>query len=100
MPKISPSIFFISSLFFAVSCNSSKEIKQEPKVVNTESNESFSMPDLPTEMEFGGQKIKIDNFDIQERLDKELIVNTFYHSSTIQYFKRANRFFPTIEKIL
>ncbi|MEJ6600694.1 MAG: lytic transglycosylase domain-containing protein [Crocinitomicaceae bacterium] len=100
MPKISPLIFFISALFFAVSCSSPKEEKPEPKVVNTKSDESFSMPDLPTEMEFGGQKIKIDNFDIQERLDKELIVNTFYHSSTIQYFKRSNRFFPTIERIM
>lgn len=100
MPKFSSSIFFISSLIFAVSCSSPKEEKTEPGVVNIESNESFLMPDIPAEMHFGGQKIKLDNFDIQERLDKELIVNTFYHSSTIQSFKRANRFFPTIEKIL
>jgi len=100
MPKFSTPIFFISSLFFALSCSSPKEEKPEPKVVKVEPNELFSMPDLPAEMEFGGQKIKIDNFDIKERLDKELIVNTFYHSSTIQSFKRANRFFPTIEAIL
>ena len=100
MPKSSSSIFFIPSLIFAVSCSSPKEGEIEQEFASIERSESFLMPNLPTEMRFGGQKIKIDNFDIQERLDKELIVNTFYHSSTIQSLKRANRFFPTIEKIL
>jgi len=26
--------------------------------------------------------------------------NSYYHSSTLQYLKRANRYFPTIERIL
>ena len=67
---------------------------------NTEINTGFSLPELPSEVEFCGQKITLDNFDIKERLDKELIVNTFYHSSTIQSFKRSNRYFPNIEMIL
>lgn len=35
-----------------------------------------------------------------ERLDRELIINTHFHSSTIQILKRANRFFPEIESAL
>lgn len=69
--------------------------------INTEDlNSDFTLPDLPSEVEFCGQVIPLDNFDVRERLDKELIVNTFYHSSTIQSFKRANRYFPSIEKVL
>lgn len=77
--------------------------KKNRKIVNqtiVQNAESFSMPELPLEMTFGNQLIKLDNFDIKERMDRELIVNTFYHSSTIQSFKRANRFFPVIDKIL
>lgn len=49
---------------------------------------------------FAGEKIPIDNFDVKERLDRELLVNSYYHSATIQNIKLANRYFPVIEKIL
>src|SRR5690606_16094444 len=49
---------------------------------------------------FCGEEFQLDNFDVRERLDKELIVNTFYHSSTIQGLKQANRYFPQIENEL
>ena len=38
--------------------------------------------------------------DSKERLDRELMVNSYYHSSTLQYLKLANRYFPVIEPIL
>ena len=38
--------------------------------------------------------------DAKERLDMELLSNSYYHSSTLQYLKRANQFFPVIEHIL
>lgn len=49
---------------------------------------------------FAGERIPIENPNIWERLDRELTVNSYYHSSTIQNIKLANRFFPVIEKIL
>jgi hypothetical protein len=49
---------------------------------------------------FAGEPIPNDNFDAVERLDRELAVNSYYHSSTILNIKRANRFFPIIERIL
>ena len=61
MPKLSISLFVISSFIFAVSCSSPKEEKSEIPIVKVESNESFSMPDLPLEMEFSGQKIYFEN---------------------------------------
>lgn len=68
------------------------------QIVHDSTHVSFAK--LPEEITYCGEKIKLDQFDIRERLDKELIVNTYYHSSTIQILKRANRYFPTIEKIL
>lgn len=58
------------------------------------------MPEIPESMTFCGEVIDLRHFDAQERIDKELLVNTYFHSNTIQYFKRANRHFKTIERIL
>ncbi|HHH52173.1 MAG TPA: lytic transglycosylase domain-containing protein [Bacteroidetes bacterium] len=49
---------------------------------------------------FAGEPIPIQNFDIKERLDRELLVNSYYHSASIQNIKLSKRFFPVIEKIL
>jgi hypothetical protein len=50
--------------------------------------------------QFAGEKIDMSHFDLKERMDRELIVNTYRHSATIQYIKLANRYFPVIEPIL
>ena len=42
----------------------------------------------------------LGNFDTRESLDRELLTSAFRHSSTILVIKRANRYFPVIEKIL
>jgi hypothetical protein len=49
---------------------------------------------------FAGETVPIDNFDVYERLDRELLRNAYYHSNTLIILKRTNRFFPVIEKIL
>lgn len=57
-------------------------------------------PPLPEYVDFCGEEMKLDDFEVYERLDNEIIVNTFRHSSTIRYIKRAWRWFPLIEDIL
>ena len=49
---------------------------------------------------FAGEPIPRDNFDAMERLDRELSVNSYWHSSTLLHIKSAKRWFPLIEKIL
>ena len=39
------------------------------------------------------KKIPLDKYYIQERLDRELLVNTFWHSNTILVLKRAKNTF-------
>lgn len=39
-------------------------------------------------------------FDARERLDRELSVNSYWQSNTLLNIKKANRFFPTMERIL
>lgn len=59
-----------------------------------------SLPDLPKKMEYCGQVIDLTDEDVMERLDREVLVNVHFNSATTQIIKRANRFFPVIEKIL
>lgn len=50
--------------------------------------------------EFAGEKLTIEDWDIRERLERELYANVFQHSSTIIAIKRSMRYFPLIEKKL
>ena len=54
----------------------------------------------PSELDFAGEKMPLDLVDIKERLDRELMVNTYWQSQTLLLHKRANRWFPVIEPIL
>lgn len=82
------------------SCNDQKPKKEIIKEVKIDRTGHYTMPEIPKSMSFCDQTIDLTVFDSKERLDKELLVNTYYHSSTIQYFKRANRFFSTLDRIL
>ena len=55
---------------------------------------------LPSSMAFAGERVPIEQPDVKERLDRELHINTYWHSSTIFLIKRANKWFPQIEEIL
>jgi membrane-bound lytic murein transglycosylase D len=92
---------FIGCLVIFLSCNTDQKVTIPVKLATgNQFNESFIMPKIPHVIYFCGQEIRLIDEDIRERLDRELLVNTFYQSATIQYIKRANRFFPQIEKIL
>jgi hypothetical protein len=49
---------------------------------------------------FAGEEIPNDNFDAMERLDRELLVNSYWHSNTVQTMKLSGRYFPVMEKIM
>ena len=57
-------------------------------------------PEVPNYLEFAGERIPTENFEVFERMDHEFISNTYYHSATILALKRATRWFPVIEPIL
>lgn len=59
----------------------------------------FAIP-IPEKLDFGGEEVPLQYFDVRESLDRELHVNTFWHSQTVLLLKRSNRYFPIIEPIL
>lgn len=54
---------------------------------------------LSRDFTFAGEKIPI-NDDTKERLDRELLVNAYWQSTTLLHLKLANKFFPQIKPIL
>lgn len=60
----------------------------------------FSSVDIPDTVYFAGELVPVERFDIAESLDRELLVNSYFHSQTIRVIKLAPRFFPVIEPIL
>jgi hypothetical protein len=55
---------------------------------------------LPNELTFCGEKVPLERLDVRERLDRELLVNTYWQSNTLLAHKRAARWFPMIERIM
>ena len=55
---------------------------------------------VPENLDFAGEQIPLKNPDILERMDRELLVNTYWQSNGLLMFKRSEKYFPIIEPIL
>lgn len=55
---------------------------------------------VPDSVNFAGEPVPVQDVEVQERLDRELVINTYWHSQTLFFIKRAARWFPMMEPIL
>ena len=55
---------------------------------------------VPTNLDFAGEPVPLEDPDVYERMDRELLVNTYWQSNALLLIKRANKFFPIIEPVL
>lgn len=92
--------FIIVGLFFPGKAGCSGFIRlQSPFDTIRIQNPIYQVP-IPNELSFAGEPVPIHLFDVRESIDRELQVNTYWHSQTVLLLKRANRYFPIIEPIL
>ncbi|MEI7812048.1 MAG: lytic transglycosylase domain-containing protein [Ignavibacteria bacterium] len=87
---------FLYSSSFSAGCQTDTPVQKQPKVRNCE----IVSPEIPANLDFCGERVPLEHFYVRERIDREMIVNTYFHSATILAVKRANRWFPVIEPIL
>lgn len=82
--------------FMLLSNSTSQEVEtKEPYVLSmTKSIE------VPPKVEFAGETLELDRYDLYERYDREINGFAYLHSTTLLLIKRANRYFPIIEPIL
>lgn len=84
--------------FLLFSGNSTDEEQQYWKEFQA-SNRKFSVM-LPKRMDFAGEVVPLSDFTVMESLEREFLVNTYFHSQTILMHKRAHRWLPLIASIL
>ena len=92
------SVLFIIVVIFTFSSSKSPEVQQK----DNHPNQFYEVSDvqLPAAVDFAGEKLPLNLFDVSEALEREMLVNTYWHSQTFLLIKRAKRYFQEIEPIL
>lgn len=72
-------------------------ISSEEKIVNDYN--VYAIP-VPENLDFAGEPVPLGDPDVYERMDRELLVNTYWQSNGLLMFKQAQKYFPVIEPIL
>jgi len=86
-------IFIMATLTVSSSCASDNEqLKDTFQIVIS--------PPFPEKLTFVGEEVPLQNFDVRENLDRELMVNSYFHSQTLRFLKLVPRYFDIIEPIL
>ena len=93
-------IFLIAVFAIFVFSKRNKEMGDIELDSSFNKNYSIYALNLPDSILFANEEVPMDFFDVREAFDQELLINTYWQSQTLLFIKRANRYFPTIEKIL
>ena len=56
--------------------------------------------ELPKEISIAGEALPLERLDVQESLDREILVNSYWQSNNLLMLKRSDKWFPVIEPIL
>ncbi len=96
-------VLFLTSIVFLKYLSTPTDPLQESITYSEEVqklNHFVAAAPLPAKIDFAGEPVPLEHFDVRERLERELLVNVYWHSSTLLAIKRANRFLPRISEIL
>ncbi|HSR18994.1 MAG TPA: lytic transglycosylase domain-containing protein [Ignavibacteriaceae bacterium] len=89
-------LFLLGSIFFTIDKNSKADMPQQ----DFPQGYKIISPKIPETLVFAGEMIQTENSDIFERIEREFLSNTYWHTATVLAVKRASRWFPIIEPIL
>lgn len=89
------SIVLVTLIFF----NAINKEEADPKP-STHKTYKIKALKLPSNLNLAGERVPIEDQDIRERMDRELLVNTYWQSNGILLLKRANKYFPILEPLL
>ena len=60
----------------------------------------FSSARVSGPLDFCGEPLELENPEVRERLEKEMLLILWHRPQVVLWIKRANRYFPVIEKML
>ena len=67
------------------------DYKSEEKKVSLKNiNDSYTIRALkiPDNLSFAGERVPLERHDVKERIDRELLVNTYWQSNALLWFKK------------
>ena len=79
-----------------------EQVALDKKIVFKNTSDSYVIKavKIPENLTFAGEKVPLYKPDIRERIDRELLVNTYWQSNALLWIKRTHKYFPIIEPIL
>lgn len=57
-------------------------------------------PELPKNLSFAGEKVPLERMPVRERMEKQLLYNTYAHSHILYILQLSTRIFPELQQIL
>ncbi len=94
----------VGSLIFAAQSNNTQKVVDSKTTIeidkNVASGYKISAIEIPSDLNFAGEPVPLEDPEIMERVDREFLVNTYWQSNALLLMKRANKYFPIIEPIL
>jgi len=89
-------VMVCAALWLCLGLNDARQVREQRPVVSA----MTVTPEIPTAVEFCGKTYDLRRYNMHEGIDRELTSFTYFHSTTLLLFKRANYYFPVIEPIL
>lgn len=88
--------FIIIFTFFTISCNTA----QTTTFTTTTDTQFTTIPEIPEQITFAGEKVPLEQQDIEQSLLNEVIITKYMHSLTLRSLLLSKQYFSIIEPIL
>ena len=85
-------ILLISQFAFKSNANSIR--------LNGNTTNEWRPPVLPSQLSFAGEMVPLGRWDVRERLDREVLFNSYNQANILFLLKLSNRYFPVISERL
>jgi hypothetical protein len=103
---LKPATLFLAGALFTGSLIGTMAFRDDESRNSTKNQASavvpqqWKAPKLPETMEFAGEKVPLERWEIREAFDRELVYNYYQPGNILYMLKLANRYFPMIEERL
>jgi hypothetical protein len=89
------SLYLVFQIVSAFTNESARELKE-----GVPSKYSVYAVEMPDKMDFAGEVVQTQYFDVYEAIDREFLNTMYGQANLLLALKRANRYFPVVEPIL
>ena len=100
MPKIIRYVSILLITLLSITFFNALHMSDVSPEKNTSETYVIKALKIPSDLTFAGEKVPTELYDIKERMDRELLVNTYWQSNGLLLIKKAHKYFPLIEPML